>query len=79
MLTPWPLIFIILSYISATGELTPSDIYESASPGYKKLSGESETPTPRTPRSAKFDDNMFFGKSFNLDTLADTAVSSEYY
>ncbi|XP_052060621.1 protein capicua homolog isoform X1 [Mytilus californianus] len=37
--------------------------------------GTPRTPMTGTPRSARFnDDNMFFGKSFNLETLADTAV-----
>ena len=32
------------------------------------------TPTPKTPSSARFEDNQFFGKSFNLATLADAAI-----
>ncbi|KAH3692465.1 hypothetical protein DPMN_194306 [Dreissena polymorpha] len=36
--------------------------------------GSSHTPTPKTPRSARFEENQFFGKSFNLDTLADVSI-----
>ncbi|OWF36187.1 protein capicua homolog isoform X3 [Mizuhopecten yessoensis] len=61
----------------ATGESTPNETFDPVSPSYKKFSSESETGTPQTPRSARFDDNMFFGSNFSLETLADAAVSSK--
>lgn len=56
--------------ISATGELTPreSEMEISPSPSYKK-SSESEANTPRTPHSAHFEDNMFFGKNFEIEKM----------
>lgn len=61
----------------ATGESTPNETFDPVSPSYKKFSSESETGTPQTPRSARFEDNMFFGRNFSLETLADAAVSSK--
>ncbi|KAK3107505.1 hypothetical protein FSP39_016100 [Pinctada imbricata] len=65
----------------AASEMTPRELeqYEGPSPGYKKISSESETntprtphrsegTTPRTPHSARFDDNMFFGKNFDVES-----------
>uniref|UniRef100_A0A8W8KR95 HMG box domain-containing protein n=1 Tax=Magallana gigas TaxID=29159 RepID=A0A8W8KR95_MAGGI len=54
----------------ATGELTPreSEMEISPSPSYKK-SSESEANTPRTPHSAHFEDNMFFGKNFEIEKM----------
>lgn len=62
----------VLSFFSATGELTPRDSEVegvSPSPSYKK-SSESEANTPRTPHSARFEDNMFFGKNFDIEKLS---------
>jgi hypothetical protein len=42
----------------------------SPSPSYKKLSSESEANTPRTPHSARFEDNMFFGKNFDIEQMS---------
>jgi hypothetical protein len=40
--------------------------------------GTPRTPMTGTPRSAKSgDDNMFFGKNFNIEKLTDEAVSSK--
>ncbi|KAL5020008.1 hypothetical protein ScPMuIL_002900 [Solemya velum] len=50
------------------------DSSDQLSPMYKKFSSESETNTPKTPRSARFEDNQFFGKNFSLEKLADEAV-----
>lgn len=36
-----------------------------------KFSSESETTTPKTPHSARFEDTKFFGSNFNLDALKD--------
>ncbi|XP_061164260.1 protein capicua homolog isoform X1 [Saccostrea echinata] len=57
----------------ATGELTPRETEMegiSPSPSYKKLSSESEANTPHTPHSARFEDNMFFGKNFDIEQMA---------
>ncbi|XP_056013181.1 protein capicua homolog isoform X5 [Ostrea edulis] len=57
----------------ATGELTPREADMegiSPSPSYKKLSSESEANTPRTPHSARFEDNMFFGKNFDIEQMS---------
>ncbi|KAK3597989.1 hypothetical protein CHS0354_042342 [Potamilus streckersoni] len=44
-----------------------------SSPSYKS---DTPTPTPKTPKSGRvFEDNRFFGKDFNLEALADTAIS----
>lgn len=37
--------------------------------GESKFSSESETTTPKTPRSGMFEDTRFFGSSFNLENI----------
>ena len=36
-----------------------------------KQSSESDSATPRTPRSAMFEDSKFFGSSFSLEKMSD--------
>ncbi|XP_046344637.2 protein capicua homolog isoform X3 [Haliotis rufescens] len=48
--------------------LVKGDIGETDS---NKFSSESETTTPKTPHSARFEDTKFFGSNFNLDALKD--------
>lgn len=42
-----------------------------------KLSSESETTTPKTPRSGMFEDSKFFGSSFSLEDLSDEYIKAK--
>ena len=41
-----------------------------------KVSSESDSTTPRTPRSGMFEDAKFFGSSFSLENLSDEFIKA---
>ena len=41
-----------------------------------KVSSESDSATPRTPRSGMFEDSKFFGSSFSLENLSDEMIKA---